>query len=324
MDGNLGLEIKKGWGAGIADEAKTGESETGKFKTLPGRTGYVMSKFKDGEFAHGLGGLSAMLDKGSINSHDMQLPGVVLALSDIPKYLHQSQLKDIANLFHGGRPYTSFLFLDNPSAQQTFRNVIKKLSASDPAMKKAYHEIEHLQEHDHDKVLPEKIIAFWGKYGEKLNAKLNVTRDAEIFQKKDSDPDFKKYFDTASGAYGGYKQLNKEEFPNDAYDHERSSFFALNPEHYLRQFVRVNPAQSILAKENDETRAFWENALKSIDGIRTMSLSGTPEQVMATKLALYSRYHKALMGYFNDGRFRDDAYENLRKQDFIKKLEQNQ
>ena len=52
--------------------------------------------------------------------------------------------------------------------------------------------------------------------------------------------------------------------------------------------------------------------------------SGTEEENKKTKLSLYSRYHKALMGYFNDGRLRDDAYENLRKQDFIKKLEQNQ
>lgn len=254
----------------------------------------------------------------------MHLPGVVLALSDIPKYLHQSQLKTIRNMFLGGRPYTAFAFLKSPAEQQTFRNVIEKLSASDPVMKKDYAVIKALQKSDPKKELPEAIIKFWGIHGAVLDAKLNITQDAEILQKKDSDVDLQTYFDTCSEIYGGYKTLDKEDFSNGAFSNEHSSFFAFNPDNYLRQFVRVNPAQSILAKENDETRFFWDNALKSINSIREMRLPGTPDEVEKTKFLLYSKYHRAIMGYFNDGRFAKPAYENLAQQDYIQQLEHRQ
>ena len=59
-----------------------------------------MGKLKDGEFAHGLGGLKAILDKGG-PAHAMHLPGIVLALSNIPSYLEKEQIKTIRNMFLG-------------------------------------------------------------------------------------------------------------------------------------------------------------------------------------------------------------------------------
>lgn len=208
----------------MKDEAESGERETGQKHTLTGRTKYVMKKLKEGEFAHGLGGIKAIWDKGFDNGpHEMHLPAIALALSNIPDSLHQEQLKTLRNHFLGGRPYTALLFLRSPAEQQVFRNVIKKLSTSDPGMKAAYSKVEHLQQHDDgEDGLFNAITNFWGTYGAQLEAKLNIARDPEIFNRKDSDPDFKQYYDTCSAFFGGWDNLDKDEKENGAYAHEAS------------------------------------------------------------------------------------------------------
>ena len=60
VDGNLWLEIKKGWVSGMTDENASGKRETDQLHTQKGRTAYVMGKLKDGEYAHGLGGIDAI------------------------------------------------------------------------------------------------------------------------------------------------------------------------------------------------------------------------------------------------------------------------
>lgn len=57
-----------------------------------------MDKFKDGEKAHAIGGIDALWGGGG-PAHEMHLPAIVLALSNVPSTLNQNQLKSLNDKF---------------------------------------------------------------------------------------------------------------------------------------------------------------------------------------------------------------------------------
>lgn len=197
----------------------------------------------------------------------MHLPAIILALSNVPRTLHQDQLKRLKGHFFGGHPYTSLLFLSTKGSQNIFRSVMKKLAESN-GLATEYAKIENLQKDGSNKALIEAIVTFWKKHGETLNKKLNVTEDGELLHLAKTDTDCASYLETCRGSVANMNSLNNDERDNEVYEHGGSSFLGLNPEHYFK-FIKMNSAQ-VTFESDDNTQRFWPSFQQSLGAIRTM------------------------------------------------------
>lgn len=248
----------------------------------------------------------------------MHLPAIVLALSAIPGSLHQDQLNTLKNKFFGGHPYTALLFLGTQEDQNLFRSVIKKLCEDNSEMATAYQKIESLQAHDPKKELVATIIEFWEKYGSVLNNRLNVTQDGTILHLAKTDPNCANYLKTCQGMYSNMGKLDPDEMENEVFEHEGSSFLALNSDHYFK-FLKVNAGQSVLEMNDNTTSRLFSGFKNSIGAIKTMKMK-TPEDTEDVQKTLYLQYHRAFMKFLTD-RFKDKAYEEVKNQIFFKEME---
>lgn len=250
----------------------------------------------------------------------MHLPAIILALSNVPRTLHQDQLKRLRGHFYGGHPYTALLFLGNKGTQNTFRAVIKKLASSNATMTTDYAKIEALQEGGSNKELVEEIVKFWKKHGGTLNKKLNVTEDGELLHLAKTDTNCSAYIDTCKENITNINQLNTDERDNEAYEHGKSSFLGLNPEHYFK-FIKMDTSQGIMSKD-DNTERLWPSFQQSLGAIKNMQSGGTEEETRAMQKELYMKYHKTLVTFFNHS-LSKKVYDDLHTQDYIKELSRN-
>lgn len=318
LDGTLWTEIAKAWGMGIEEQEAAGKKEVGKFQTSKGRMQETMDKLEWGEKAKALGGFDAIWGKWW-PAHEMHMPAIILALSNVPETLHQDQLNTMKNKFFGGHPYTALLFLWTAANQHIFRSVIKKLAVNN-GMATDYAKIEALQKKDPDKKLIDTIRKFWEAHGATLNKKLNVTADGELLHLAKTDGDCAAYLETCKWSWAAVKKLDDDELGNESYDSGGSSFLGLNPDQYFK-FIKMNAAQGI-PMDDDTTKLFWSGFQKSLKGIKDMDAK-TPEIKKEIQKDAYMSYHKAFLTHMN-GSFKKSMYEeDLPKQNYIQELNRN-
>ncbi|NDK19480.1 hypothetical protein GW819_01425 [Candidatus Gracilibacteria bacterium] len=322
VDGNLWIQaFKIAWQEGIEGEAKKGESETAEMQFIDARMDYVFDKWNGKEYANGVGALRKVWSKGG-TPEQMQEGAFLLAITDIPEHLAQGQINGLKNEFYGGHTYPGLLFIGSPQDQKIFRRVVEKLVDSDSDMKIAYAEIKKLLENDPKKKLVETTKNFWRKYGHILAPKLAMTKDPEIFDKKEEDEDFKAYSEKLSGNLADVGKIDSGEKENHMYDYNHTSFALANMKRYVDE-MDVNSGNGNM--NNEKEKYFFEQLIKGIDDIKNQKRHLNPindqeknENIKLQK-KIYREYHKNILARLSD-RLNGDAFEKLETQPYMKRL----
>lgn len=162
---------------------------------------HASGKLMGEEFGHAVGAMEKGWNKVSNNfTERMRLP-FVIAMSNARDQMHGSVIQRFANAYKNGAFYAPLLFVDKKENQELFRRVMTKIvsSSGNAKMISDYVEIKDLinqeaKDIDNQKLL-KKLNTFWVDHGKSLYKKLSITiEDPEIFLKKDTDPDFQKYY----------------------------------------------------------------------------------------------------------------------------------
>ncbi|MBP8016658.1 hypothetical protein KAZ01_01500, partial [Candidatus Gracilibacteria bacterium] len=291
---------------GRSTNMKNGDNESKGMFTTDGKVDHTVKKLGDGEYYNALGAFKNIISQGGDSKQMYKFP-FIMVMSGLVKNLNQEQIKEeLKDQYLKSNPFPPLLFMESNEDIKLFQRVIIKLSSciSEEARKEAQEIVQFSKDpstykHPKDNKLNGLkgyvglVSNFWDKHGDKLAPKMALTKDIEIYTKKDQDTDYKKYFNKIQGVAKDSEFLIKgEKIQAGFYNYNHSSVAIVDIENYLEKGVRNINSQGGMS---DTGKQIFDQIIIGIDDIKNKKPFGTDEKANKSfQKQLFFNYHKGI------------------------------
>ncbi|EKD66219.1 MAG: hypothetical protein ACD_49C00060G0061 [uncultured bacterium (gcode 4)] len=296
------IDIKNSWREWRESQIDTWNKDTKWLLTLDAWIDYAVNKLKWWEYYHVVSAIKNIWAKWWSGVEMNKIPFLLL-MSGATKRLSQDEVSELKWHFIGWKSFPALWFINSGENIKLFQDVILKLSewqwwkmetdAKELVKKERSGNYE-------EKELVWDLAKFWDEYWAILSPKLTLTKDPEIFLKKDEpgNIEYKLYYDSLKWMTTDdwYNLDKKEALWNHVYDYDHS-LMALT---WIKQFLEkwISSIRHDWAMDKHSMHIF-EQVIKWMKNVKNIK-SKDPIKDWQYQKKLYFEYTKGIMGFLAD------------------------
>ncbi|MDD2565615.1 MAG: hypothetical protein PHZ26_02355 [Candidatus Gracilibacteria bacterium] len=311
---NFETDVKVAWQEGRQGAAKGGASDTEFLLSGKARLNYAVNEMQNSQkYYHSIGALKNIWGKGGTATEMNKVP-FLLVMSGISTKLNQEELRTLTGYFGNGTySFPALFFTDTDKKRELFQNLIKELSTNldGGAKEEISGLLEELRSGRYDESkLVGKLSTFWDKHGDQLSAKLSMTKDPEIFLKKDDAGKsvYQEYYKTLAGVTNSADfKINKGEIGNDVYNYDHSPIIFSGIKTFMDKGIRIGRDGKIGDLTMDGR--LFETVIKGVKEIKNQKIDKeNKENNKKYQEKLYIEYTRNIYAYLNENKVDFDQF----------------
>lgn len=296
------IDIKNSWREWRESQIDTWNKDTKGLLTLDARIEYAVNKLKAWEYYHVVSAIKNIWWKWWSWVEMNKIPFLLL-MSGATKRLSQDEVSELRWHFISWQSFPALWFINSWENIKLFQDVILKLS--EWQWWKMAEDAKKLVKKERSGNYSEKelvwdLAKFWDEYWAILSPKLTLTKDPEIFLKKDEpgNIEYKLYYDSLKWMTTDdwYNLDKKDALWNHVYDYDHSLMALTWVKQFLEKWISSIRHDWTMDKHSSH---IFEQVIKWMKNIKNYSSKDSKKDEVYKK-KLYFEYTKGIMEFLSE------------------------
>lgn len=291
------IDVRSAWKEWRDSQVETWDKDTNALLTTNARIKYAIWKIKWWEYYHVVSALKNIWWKGWSAVEMNKIPFILL-MGWITKNLSQDEIKILKNNFIWWLNFPALWFIDSGDRINLFQDVVLKLSKWTDAENDAKEivKMERTWDYDKEKFI-EKISKFWDNHWGMLSPKLTMTKDPEIFLKKDESgyEEYKIYHDSIRWimTWNDFK-IDQWQIWNDIYNYDHSSMAITWIRQFMKKWVRMQTNWKI---SNESWEKIFDSVIEWLKDIKNLKIDKDEKKNEEYKKIMFKEYYGEIYSF---------------------------